>query len=45
MCFRFTKIQEITDIYEETCEKADERFKSVYAEAVNLTKKLGTEEK
>ena len=30
--FRFKKIKEIIDIYEETCEKADERFQSVYVE-------------
>ena len=31
--FRFKKIKEIIDIYEETCKKADERFQSVYVEA------------
>ena len=43
--FRFKKIEEIIDIYEETCEKADERFQSAHAEAVSLTRKHDTEEK
>lgn len=36
---------EIIDIYEETCEKSDERFQSAHAEAVSLTRKHDTEEK
>ena len=43
--FRFQRIEERTDIYEETCEKDNERFQSAYAEAVKLTNKLGTGKK
>ena len=43
--FRFKKIADITDICEETYEKANERFESVYVQAVTLTNKLDTEEK
>lgn len=43
--FRSQKIEKIIDIYEKTCEKADEPFQSAYAEAVSLAKKLDTEEK
>ena len=43
MYFRLKKIQEIIDIYEKACEKADEQFQSVYIEAVTLNNKPGTE--
>ena len=43
--FRFKKNEEIIDIYEETYEKTDKRFQSVYGEDVNFINKLGTEEK
>lgn len=42
--FKFEKIEEIIDIDEETCEKTDGWFQSVYAEAVSMTNKLCTEE-
>ena len=43
--FNFKTIEEIAiDIYELTCEKTDEQFQSIYAEAFSLTK-LGTEDK
>ena len=45
MCFRFKKNEEIINIYEETNEKANGRFQSVYSEPVSLTNKHGTEEK
>ena len=43
--FRFKKNAEIIDIYQDTCEKDDERFQWVYARAVSLTNKLGNKEK
>ena len=43
--FGFKKSEKIIDIYEEICKKADERFQSVYDEAVRLTNKLGTADK
>ena len=43
--FTFKNIEEIIDIYEETCEKADEQFQLVYAEAVSLNNKFGIQEK
>ena len=43
--FGFKKIEEVIYIYEETREKADVRFHSVYAEAVSLAEKFGSEEK
>lgn len=39
--FRFRKIEEILDVYEATCEKANERFQSAYAETVSLNSNLG----
>ena len=41
----FKKIEEVIYIYEETREKADERFHSVYAEAVSLAEKFVSGEK
>ena len=43
--FGFKEIEEVIYIYEETREKSDERFHSVYAEAVSLAEKFGSEEK
>ena len=43
--FYFEKIEEISHIYEETCEQANEWFQSVYVDHVSLTNKSGTEEK
>ena len=43
--FGFKKIEEVIYICEETREKPDERFHSVYAEAVSLAEKFGSEEK
>ena len=43
MYFSLKKIKDVIDIYDETCEKADERFQSVYAEGGSLNK-VGTEE-
>ena len=34
--FRFKKIDERIAIYNKTCEKADESFQSIYAEAASL---------
>ena len=42
---KFKKIEEIIDIYEDTCGKVDERFQSAYDELLSLTKKLYTEDK
>ena len=41
----FKKTEDAMHIYKKTREKADERFQSVYAEAVGLTYKILTYEK
>ena len=41
----FKKTEDLMHIYKKTREKADERFQSVYAEAVGLTYKILTCEK
>lgn len=41
----FKKTEDVMHIYKKTREKADERFQSVYAEAVGLTYKILTYEK
>ena len=44
-CFKFKRIEQKIHIIKEKRENADKRFQLVYAEAVTLIKKLGTEEK
>lgn len=42
--FRFKKIEDIIHIYEDHMKRLTNWFQSVYAEAVTLTNKFGTEE-
>ena len=42
---RFKNIEEILYMYKQMFEEADERFQSVYVEAITLANKAGTEEK
>ena len=43
--FQTKKVEKVIDIYEETCKKAHAQSQSMCAAVVNLTKKLGNEEK
>ena len=45
MYLRFKNIEEILYMYKKMFEEADERFQSVYVEAITLANKAGTEEK